>query len=33
MLIKLAAENKNVEIETLLLWANMARNSLQMWNG
>jgi hypothetical protein len=28
MLIKLAAENKNVEIETLLSWANMARNSL-----
>lgn len=28
MLIKLAAENKNVEP-----WANMARNSLQMWNG
>jgi hypothetical protein len=33
MLIKLAAENKNVEIETLLSWANMARNSWQMWNG
>jgi hypothetical protein len=33
MLIKLAAENKNVEIETLILWANMARNSWQMWNG
>jgi hypothetical protein len=33
MLIKLASENKNVEIETLLLRANMARNSLQMWNG
>jgi hypothetical protein len=33
MLIKLASENKNVEIETLLSWANMARNSLQMWNG
>jgi hypothetical protein len=32
-LIKLASENKNVEIETLLLRANMARNSLQMWNG
>ena len=33
MLIKLAAENKNVEIETLLSWVNMGRNSLQMWNG
>ncbi|CAC5412668.1 unnamed protein product [Mytilus coruscus] len=33
MLIKLEAENKNVESGTLLSWANMARNSLQMWNG
>lgn len=33
MLVKLAAENKGVELETLLAWANMARNSLQMWNG
>lgn len=33
MLVKLEAENKNVDIETLLSWANMARNSLQMWNG
>jgi hypothetical protein len=33
MLIKLAAENKNVEIETLLSRVNMGRNSLQMWNG
>ncbi|CAG2204921.1 unnamed protein product [Mytilus edulis] len=33
MLMKLEAENKNVESGTLLSWANMARNSLQMWNG
>ncbi|CAC5391769.1 unnamed protein product [Mytilus coruscus] len=33
MLIKLEAKNKNVESETLFSWANMARNSLQMWNG
>jgi hypothetical protein len=33
MLIKLEAENKGVAIETLLPWANVARNSLQMWNG
>ncbi|CAC5360728.1 unnamed protein product [Mytilus coruscus] len=33
MLIKLEAENKNVESGTLLSWANMAQNSLQMWNG
>ena len=30
---KLEAENSEVILETLLLWANMARNSLQMWNG
>lgn len=30
---KLEDENKTVNIETLLAWANMARNSLQMWNG
>lgn len=33
MLTKLEAENKTVELPTLLSWANMARNSLQMWNG
>lgn len=33
MLTKLEDENKTVNIETLLAWANMARNSLQMWNG
>jgi hypothetical protein len=32
MLIRLEAENE-VAIETLLVWTNMARNSLQMWNG
>ena len=26
-------ENKKIERQTLLSWANMARNSLQMWNG
>ena len=33
MLTKLHADNKTVEMQTLLSWANMARNSLQMWNG
>ena len=33
MLLKLEAENSKVELETLLSWANMARNSLQMYNG
>ena len=33
ILIKLEAEIRNVVIETLLAWANMARNSLQIWHG
>ena len=33
MLLKLMEENKETESQTLLSWANMARNSLQMWNG
>ena len=33
MLTKLEAENSEVELETLLSWANMARDSLQMGNG
>ena len=33
MLLKLEAENSGVDLGTLLSWANMARNSLQMWNG
>ena len=33
MLAKLEADNKGVELSTLLSWANMARNSLQMWSG
>ena len=33
MLMKLEAENKHIEPETLLAWANMARNTLQMWSG
>lgn len=33
MLNKLEAENPNTENQTLLSWANMAKNSLQMWNG
>jgi len=33
MLMKLEAENPGVESQALLGWANMARNSLQMWNG
>ena len=33
MLIKLEAEYGKMNSQTLLSWANMARNSLQMWNG
>ena len=33
MLLKLAADYGKVNSQTLLSWANMARNSLQMWNG
>lgn len=33
MLTKLHADNTNINLQTLLSWANMARNSLQMWNG
>ena len=33
MLTKLEAENSEVKLETHLSWANMARKSLQMWNG
>ena len=33
MLLKLEEENSNTDSQTLLGWANMARNSLQMWNG
>lgn len=33
MLLKLEKENENTDSQTLLGWANMARNSLQMWNG
>ena len=33
MLTKMKAENSEVKLETLLSLANMARNSLQMWNG
>lgn len=33
MLHKLVAECPNTPVEVLLCWANMARNSLQMWNG
>ncbi len=33
MLAKLEAEYPDTSIEVLLKWANMARNSLQMWNG
>lgn len=33
MLHKLTAEHPNTSPEVLLGWANMARNSLQMWNG
>ena len=33
MLLKLKEENEKTDSQTLLSWANMARNSLQMWNG
>ena len=33
MLLKLEEENRKTESQTLLSWANMARNSIQMWNG
>ena len=33
MLLKLKEENEKTDSKTLLSWANMARNSLQMWNG
>lgn len=33
MLLKLSEENGKTNSQTLLCWANMARNSLQMWNG
>ena len=33
MLLKLEADYGKMNSQTLLSWANMARNSLQMWNG
>ena len=33
MLVKLEAEYGKTHSQTILSWANMARNSLQMWNG
>ena len=33
MLVKLEADFGEINSQTLLSWANMARNSLQMWNG
>ena len=33
MLVKLEAEYGKTHSQTLLSWANMARNPLQMWNG
>lgn len=33
MLLKLKEENGKMDKQTLLCWANMARNSLSMWNG
>ena len=33
MLVKLEAEYGKTHSQTLLSWANMARNSLQIWNG
>ena len=33
MLVKLKADYGKINSQTLLSWANMARNLLQMWNG
>ena len=33
VLLKLKEENEKTNSQTLLCWANMAHNSLQMWNG
>ena len=33
ILVKLEPDNGKINSETLLSWANMSRNSLQMWNG
>ena len=33
MLVKLEADYGKLNAQTLLSWAKMARNSLQMWNG
>ena len=33
MLVKLEAGYRKINFQTLLSWTNMARNSLQMWNG
>ena len=33
ILLKLKAQCLDTELEVLLCWANMARNSLQMWHG
>ena len=33
MLLKLEAEYGKINSQTLFSWANMARNSLQIWNG
>ena len=33
MLLKLTEENQSTDSQTLLGWANMAQNALQMWNG
>ena len=33
MLEILEDENPNTDLDTLLAWANLAKNSLQMWNG
>jgi hypothetical protein len=33
MLLKLQNDNPGVSLDVLLCWANMARNSMQMWHG
>ena len=33
MLLRLKEKNETTDKQTLLCWANMARSSLQMWNG
>ena len=33
MLMKMTDEHKNIPLDVLLCWSNMAKNALQMWHG